>query len=434
MQAPSSRIVLVTLGLLALCSPRAIAQDDVADVPSKDIRIGEDAKKQYFLIGPAMGAKAPKAGFKLLVVLPGGDGSAEFNPFVRRIWKNAMPEGYLVAQLVAPKWTEEQAKKVVWPTAKSKVPGAGFDTETFIAEVVADARKHHKIDDKHVYALAWSSSGPAVHAAMLKKDTPLKGAFIAMSVFRPADLPDLAAAKGRPYYLYQSRGDKITKFSFAETARDKLVEAGARIKLVEYDGGHGWKGDVFGSIRRGVEWLASPGKGDETKPALTKKPSATANKSNVTSKASGNLVTNGDFEKNLRGWTVLNNSGRLKAERSDASAHSGSQSLAIRKTGGMPMDVIRCDIDKLPAGKSVVVSAMVKTKGVKNTFFKFFVYDDAGESLVNDVDVKRLTGTGDWTRIEKTFELPENAAAGAVMIAVVLDGELWIDDVRVNEK
>ena len=98
------------------------------------------------------------------------------------------------------------------------------------------------------------------------------------------------------------------------------------------------------------------------------------------------------------------------------------------------MDVIRCDIDKLPAGKSVVVSAMVKTKGVKNTFFKFFVYDDAGESLVNDVDVKRLTGSGDWTRIEKTFELPENAASGAVMIAVVLDGELWIDDVRVNEK
>lgn len=434
MQARFSRIVLAAVGLLVVCTPRARAQDDVADVPSKDIRIGEDDKKHYFLIGPAKNAKAPKAGFKLLLVLPGGDGSAEFNPFVRRIWKNAMPEGYLVAQLVAPKWTEEQAKKVVWPTAKSKVSEAQFSTETFIADVVADVRKHHKIDDKHVYALAWSSSGPAVHAAMLKKDTPLKGAFIAMSVFRPADLPDLAAAKGRPYYLYQSHGDKITKFSFAENARDKLLEAGARVKLVEYEGGHGWKGDVFGGIRRGVEWLASPGKGDESKPALAKKPAAAAKTSNGNTKAAGNLVTNGDFEKNLRGWTVLNNSGRLKAERSDVAAHSGSQSLAIRKTGGMPMDVIRCDIEKLPAGKSVVVSAMVKTKGVKNTFFKFFVYDDAGESLVNDVDVKRLSGTGDWTRIEKTFELPENAAAGAVMIAVVLDGELWIDDVRVIEK
>lgn len=441
MQARSSGIVLAAIGLMALFSPGAIAQDDVADVPSKDIRIGENDKKQYFLTGPAKGAKASKSGFKLLLVMPGGDGSAEFNPFVRRIWKNAMPEGYLVAQLVAPKWTEEQAKRVVWPTVKSKVPEAKFDTETFIAEVVADVRTHHKIDDKHIYALAWSSSGPAVHAAMLKKGTPLKGAFIAMSVFRPADLPDLAAAKGRPYYLYQSRGDKITTFSFAEAARDKLTEAGAKVKLVEYDGGHGWKGDVFGSIRRGIEWLESPGKGDDAKPALAKKKPAKGQGDKPDSKGSKgnqaggkNLLENGDFEKHLRGWDILNNSGRMNAERSDSAAHSGTQSLAIRKIGGMPMDVVRCDIDTLPAGKTVVVSAMVKTKGVKNTFFKFFVYDSAGESLVDDVDVKRLTGTADWTRIEKTFELPANAASGAVMIAVVLEGEIWVDDVSVIEK
>ena len=76
----------------------------------------------------------------------------------------------------------------------------------------------------------------------------------------------------------------------------------------------------------------------------------------------------------------------------------------------------------------------MKTKGVRNTFFKFFVYDAAGESLIDAVDVQRLTGTAGWKRIEKTFEIPANAASAAVMIAVVLDGEMWIDDMRVEPK
>lgn len=429
------------LGLFAVMSPSAPAQDDIADVPSQDIRIAENDKKRYFLIGPTADAKPPRGGFGLVLVLPGGGGGADFNPFVRRIWKNAMPDGYVVAQLVAPTWSEEQSKKLVWPTAKRAGGEIKFDTETFIADVVADVKTHHKIDASRVFALAWSSGGPAVHAAMLQKDTPLKGAFIAMSVFRPADLPDLAAAKGRPYYLYQSRGDKVTRFSFAQTAREKLLAAGAKVTLIEYEGGHGWKGDVFGSIRRGIEWLESPEKSGEAKPALTRKSKPASSKSKTAAKepmgdtAGGrNLLANGDFEKHLRGWTILNNSGRMTAERSDAAAHTGTQSLAIRKTGGMPMDVVRFDIDKVPAGRTVVVSAMVKTKALRNTFFKFFVYDAAGESLVNDVDVKRLTGTSDWTRIEKSFALPDNAASAAVMIAVVLDGELWVDDVRVTPK
>jgi len=26
-------------------------------------------------------------------------------------------------------------------------------------------------------------------------------------------------------------------------------------KLVTYEGGHGWHGDVFGHIRKGIEWM-----------------------------------------------------------------------------------------------------------------------------------------------------------------------------------
>ncbi len=41
----------------------------------------------------------------------------------------------------------------------------------------------------------------------------------------------------------------------AQTAVDDLRQSGAKVELRTYDGGHGWHGDVFGEIRRGVRWL-----------------------------------------------------------------------------------------------------------------------------------------------------------------------------------
>src|SRR4051794_30018660 len=78
------------------------AQDDVADVPSEDLRVGGNEQQRYFLSGAGKAnEKEPKDGFAFLLVLPGGDGSAEFNPFVKRIWNNALQEGMIVAHLVA---------------------------------------------------------------------------------------------------------------------------------------------------------------------------------------------------------------------------------------------------------------------------------------------------------------------------------------------
>ena len=74
---------------------------DVADVPAEERKAGEDPRKRYFLIGPSPASTAPAEGYRLLVVLPGGDGGADFHPFAKRIAKNGLPPGYLVAQLVA---------------------------------------------------------------------------------------------------------------------------------------------------------------------------------------------------------------------------------------------------------------------------------------------------------------------------------------------
>lgn len=227
---------------------------DVADIPQQDLRAGGNPNMRYALIGPKPGDPAPKGGYKLLLILPGGDGSPDFNPFIRRIAKFAVPPGYVVAHLVAPVWNDRQANQIVWPTAKDAGAGAGFTTEAFIASVVKDVGTKVSLNSKSVWALGWSSGGPPVYASLLGDNSPLSGAFVAMSVFRPDNLPQLDRAKGKAVYLLHSPQDFI-KISMAEAARDKLAEAGAKTTLTTYPGGHGWREDPFGHIERGITWL-----------------------------------------------------------------------------------------------------------------------------------------------------------------------------------
>jgi predicted esterase len=242
--------------LAATCAAVALlgarAQDDIADVPSQDLRAGKDKQKRYFLIGPPRGAKAPKGGHGLVVILPGGPGTADFHPFVKRLWKNALPEGYLAAQPVTVKWKEDQ--EVVWPTAKNKAEGMKFTTEEFIDAVIDDVASRHKLDKARVFTLSWSSSGPAAYAASLtsKKVT---GSMVTMSVFNPKYLPDLEKAKGHGYYIYHSKDDRVCPYRMAAQAEKDLGKAGAKVKLVTYEGGHGWRGDVFGDVGDGIRWL-----------------------------------------------------------------------------------------------------------------------------------------------------------------------------------
>jgi predicted esterase len=84
------------------------------------------------------------------------------------------------------------------------------------------------------------------------------GGLMAMSVFQPAWLPPLTQAKDRRFYLFHSPDDQVCPHWMAKAADKSLTEAGAKTTLVEYEGGHGWHGDIFGNIRRGIEWLEQP--------------------------------------------------------------------------------------------------------------------------------------------------------------------------------
>ena len=265
---PARLPYLALLAGLLLCAVGGSV--GAADLPVEERRAGDDEHKRYFLMGPKS-EKPPEQGYKLLLVLPGGDGSDEFRPFIESVAKNALSDEYLVAQLVAPKWFEGE-DGIIWPTTKSREKKMKFTTEQFIDAVVEDVSKRHKVDAKHVYALGWSSSGPAVYAAALRPRTPITGSFIAMSVYKPAEYPPVANAKGRPFYILHSPQDFI-RMTFPENARKQLAAAGAKVKLQTYEGGHGWHGDPFEMIGAGIDWLESQLRtGPATRPAALERP------------------------------------------------------------------------------------------------------------------------------------------------------------------
>jgi poly(3-hydroxybutyrate) depolymerase len=239
--------------LLALSAPPALPQDDVAGVPSVEQKIGGDAHQRYFEIGPLEHSKQPKNGYALLVVLPGGDGGEGFLAFVKRIAKNVLDKEWLVAEPVSVKWTDSQT--IIWPTGETPVPKMEFTTEDFVEAVIADLAKRRKIDPERIFVLAWSSSGPAAYAISLRKKKSPTGFYVAMSVFHPKALPPLEGAKGQAYFIDHSPADATCPFKDAQDAEKTLKEKGAKVKLVTYEGGHGWQGNVFGRMKEGIAWL-----------------------------------------------------------------------------------------------------------------------------------------------------------------------------------
>ena len=239
---------------------------DVAGIPVMDIKMGGQEKMRYLLVGPRKGGKPPPAGYSLVVVLPGGHGGAAFNPFVRRLYKHAMGDSFLVAQPVAFKWQASQ--RIVWPTRVNPTEGQQFSTEEFVEAVIQDVKQRQRINERCVLTLSWSSGGPAAYAISLQEQTAVKGSYILMSVYRHEWLPPVERAKGHVYLIEHSPEDKICPFGHARQAERELREAGATVRLVTYSGGHGWHGDMYSRVRRGVDWLVKQMQRADTDPEV----------------------------------------------------------------------------------------------------------------------------------------------------------------------
>jgi predicted esterase len=216
---------------------------------------GGNPKQVYFLMRHQKPAK-PMDRYGLVIVLPGGPGSAEFLPFCANVLAGiAVPDDFLVAQLVAPQWRPGD-DRVVWPGHAFPDERAEFSTEAFLAAVIDDVTKKEAVDERFVFTLGWSSSGHVLYSASTRVPQ-VRGSVVAMSRFLPERFVEKDKLKGKVYFLYHSPEDPVCPFAEAELAVRTLTEHGAEAKLVTYKGGHGWQPFTFfgDRIKEGILWL-----------------------------------------------------------------------------------------------------------------------------------------------------------------------------------
>src|SRR5438105_2205652 len=113
---PIALRVAVACLFAAITVARAADASAADDPPTTELTAAGNEQMRFVLIGP-VAKEAPKDGSHLLLILPGGDGSADFRPFCTNILKEALPQSYVVAELIAPKWREGN-DRIVWPTQK----------------------------------------------------------------------------------------------------------------------------------------------------------------------------------------------------------------------------------------------------------------------------------------------------------------------------
>jgi len=148
--------------------------------------------------------------------------------------------------------------------------------------------------------------------------------------------------------------------------------------------------------------------------------------------AEGNLAKNGGFEDGMEGWKVNNPGGTLTADVDRKERKEGRAAGHVVKTGGFAGDWLYLPVDGLPGGERVTVSAFVRGKDLGNTWLKFVVFDGAGQSIVEDCDLRQLRSTFDWQKVERSFSLPKEAVRGELRLCMFMAGEAWIDEVRVG--
>ena len=398
-------VLAVWPGAAALC-----AQD-----PPRERTIAALPRSCWFLLPPRTPPK-PDTKLGLLVVLPGGDATKDFLPFVQNGLFAQAPDDFAGVMLTAVQWTPGQ--QVVWPTERSKADGMQYTTEQYVRAVLAEVGAELPIDPARRVVVAWSSSGPAIHALMAAKDAPFDRAYIAMSVW-PQGLKDLAAVEGRRYVLDQSPDDQVTIFRHVRDAHAALSKAGAQVRVSNHAGGHGWTDAPLPRFAQNLAWLLS----DE--PAG--KPQWPAAKVAKKGGKLVNLLANGGFEDGTKGWNTIANSGRLEVAVDEKQKKEGKQSLHLTRQGGPPVDLVVQNVE-LPPGRTVAVSLQCRGKGVANAFVKVWLHGAGEQPLHPDVDVVRIQGDSDWRQVKKQWDA-DGATRAVVQIVMLGAGELWLDDV-----
>ena len=141
---------------------------------------------------------------------------------------------FLIALVRSPQSDNKQGP--LWPLRPKDKTGtnANTTTENLIAEIVQDAESKYPIHPDRVFLAGIGAGGNAVYSCSLESRTPFHGFFILDAPFRSSELPPLANAKNKRYYLLHHRQNSKTPFFLATAAQSALSKAGAIVQLTEY--------------------------------------------------------------------------------------------------------------------------------------------------------------------------------------------------------
>src|SRR5256885_326055 len=110
------------------------AQEISSKVSVQTQTVGRNADQKYFLIEHKGGTETGKAR-GLILILPGGPGSADFLPFCANVLTlYGIPADFVAAELVAPQWSTNE-DRVVWPSRAFPDRHSKFTSDEFLGAV-----------------------------------------------------------------------------------------------------------------------------------------------------------------------------------------------------------------------------------------------------------------------------------------------------------
>jgi predicted esterase len=404
------------------------------DVANRKTFAGGDENKCYYLISDDFRLRSPNAKFGLVIVIPGGDGGEGFNPFVQRIFKNSLTKKYIIAQLVAVKWSKSQG--VVWPTETVKVKDQKFSTEEFVKAVIDDVASKRKINKEEIFTLSWSSGGPAGYAVSLDKDIGVTGSYIAMSVFKPDSLGPLESAKGHGYFIDHSPEDKICPFRMAQEAKGLLTKMGAKVKLVTYDGGHGWKGNVYSRIRYGIRWLEK----NHAKPKVVIEEVTEGTADKPDDELIDYTIIQEDFERGIKvpkGWQKGSYVKGVSYIWDKKIAFKGKGSLCLKKTERKYFPVAQWfkEFSHDEVSKELEVNVKVKAERMSKAIVDVQFTNESGDWLGHEwacyIGARKASdrpANHDWKDYSGIVAVPGGTRTIIIALQIYGPGSVWFDE------
>ncbi|MCW3053935.1 MAG: Phospholipase/Carboxylesterase [Chthonomonadales bacterium] len=227
--------------------------------------------RAYWLLSPAfVGQPAaqnttapplPKPTFGLIIVLADGAGGEKtLTDFWQEAIQKSLKDGYFVAVPIAPRWNASQPSAWLTQQNVAEVKEARFTTESFMNDIAADVASDNPINKDRIFLHGVGEGGLAAYACSLSAATPFRGFYLLSAPFKTAQLPPLTNARGRRYFIQQSKDEKITPYFQAAAADELLRKQNAVVHLISTQGEHGYKfaDSPWEQIAQAIAWLEAP--------------------------------------------------------------------------------------------------------------------------------------------------------------------------------